>query len=148
MPLSITTTCSGDAHPELKQQWWEWSDLAPYAAITGWVGREAVAIVRLFDVQLTLPDAVSIECIGFGGVFVKEEHRGKRYGIAIVNQAILACGPRGMPFVLRTRDARLYRPLGFEFVADGEDGQSVYFHSRASRVKVFRNIAWKLSAKF
>lgn len=141
------TTCSGLGHPNLAQSWWKW-DRPPVHSMTGWLNGEPVGIVRTFDVKLSMP-GVAIECVGLGGVFVAEQHRGNGYAKQIVNGLLMSIGNRSLPFVLRARDGRLYEKLGFTRVGtDHEDDmQGIYVFSRCA-IQITHHVAWQLNRKF
>lgn len=136
--------CSGDAHQELRQSWWTWEH-QPTVAIVGCDGREAVAIARAFDVTLSMP-GIEIDCIGIGGVYVEESHRGRGCAKQVVNALVMTMGGSRRPFALWARDGRLYEALNFERIND-RDGHGIYALSRGA-VTIRRHDLWELNRRF
>lgn len=144
--LTLTTCDYGNAHPTLKQHWWKW-DRAPNEVVVGWLDNEPIAIARLFEVRLMMP-GVTIEAVGIGGVFVAEEYRGQSYGKQVVQSVVVTRGRLGRPFVLRSRDGRMYQRLGFEKLCnDQTDDQGIYCLS-CGIVAITPHVSWQLNRRF
>lgn len=144
MQSLILTTCRGDAHPTLRQDWWKW-DNPPLEAFTGWLGQEPVGIARTFDVRLSMP-GITLECIGIGGVFVNDQHRGQGFAKQIICGLTMRAGSRGLPFVLRARDGRLYEAIGFQKI--GQDGDQGLYCVSPGYMTIKSHPSWQVNRAF
>lgn len=148
--LTVEYQTLGSFAPDLAHpRWWDtWAKAeGPYACYVLTYKTVPTAVVRLFRRQLTYPGLIQANCLGIGGVFTREESRGRGYASRLLSNVIEDQRFKHILVGLySTRPATLYTNLGFIRLSDFHGGLYVRVLP-PYRLFVLPNDAWKLETE-
>lgn len=150
--MELTLDINGEAHPDLAQPWWKWVDPVPAWCYLATDRGDPIGVVRAFQhVKLSCADAIDIDCIGIGGVYVVEAHRGARVADSLLTFAVRDNWRH--PLVLRSKiDRTLYTRHGFVLLSEYADGSGIFYlpngNSERPGPACRRSSLWHLDARF